>query len=163
LNLLFNNAGVMNKSIESIVDFTKEDMMHHFEVNTVSPVLLTQAFLPLLKQAAAASPGGPVTKSAVVFVSSLLGCFFPNIPKYFVYRYSKAALNMATHCLAMELKPEGVLVMAVHPGHVKTDMGGPNGAIEKEASASGLINVITGLEEKHRGKLYQWDGKELGW
>jgi len=70
---------------------------------------------------------------------------------------------MATHCLGMELKPEGILVMALHPGHVKTDMGGANAVVDKDSSAGGLIKVITELEEKHRGKLYQFDGTEMDW
>jgi len=165
LNLLINNAGTFTKSIQTIGDQTKDELMKHFEINTVSPILVTKAFLPLLKKAAEAPTDESVgvKKSAVAFVSSILGCFSPNIPKNNPYRYSKAALNMVIHGLANELQPEGILVTGLHPGWVKTDMGGPDGNFEKDFSVRGLLKVLLEMSESNRGKLYQYDGKELAW
>jgi len=165
LNLLINNAGMFNKNIQSIRDQTKDELMKHFEVNTVSPILVTKAFLPLLKKAADAKANDSVgvKKAAVAFVSSKLGCFSYNIPKNNIYRYTKAAINMVIHGLAMELQPEGILVTGLHPGWVKTDMGGPDGALEKDFSVRGLLKVLLDMEERNRGKLFQYDGEEMNW
>jgi len=165
LNLLINNAGMYNKDIEIIKDMTKDELMSHFEVNTVSPILVTKAFLPLLRKAAAAetAESNDVKKSAIAFVSSILGCFSPNIPKNNIYRYTKAAINMVIHGLAIELQPEGILVTGLHPGWVKTDMGGPDGLLEKDFSVRGLMKVLLEMDESKRGKLFQYDGKELSW
>jgi len=164
LNLLINNAGMYNKGIESIKDMTKDELMRHFEVNTVSPILVTKTFLPLLRKAAAQTDeSAGAKKAAVAFVSSILGCFSPNIPKNNIYRYTKAALNMVIHGLDIELQPEGISVIGLHPGWVKTDMGGSDGPLEKDFSVRGLKKVLLELGEHNRGKLYQYDGKELNW
>lgn len=70
---------------------------------------------------------------------------------------------MATHSLAKEFEPEGVFLMALHPGHVKTDMGGENAPIEKHSSISGCLKVIFEIDESKRGKLYQFDGIAMDW
>jgi len=158
LNILINNAGIMDKSLSSLAVQTKENIMKHLDINCVTPVLLTKAFLPLLEQG---SKGGD--SSAVIMISALLGStqyanFFPGA---YPYKYSKSALNMATYCMADELKSKGVMVMAIHPGHVRTDLGGPHGELSTEESVQGCTHVILSLEEKHRGKMFNWKNEEL--
>lgn len=70
---------------------------------------------------------------------------------------------MATKSLSLDLKPDGIVVTCVHPGWVKTDMGGNNAPMNIESSCSSLVKFVTNLEEKHSGKFFQWDGKELPW
>jgi NAD(P)-dependent dehydrogenase (short-subunit alcohol dehydrogenase family) len=159
LNLLINNAGIFDQSLNSLESQTKENIMMHYEINVAAPVLLTKAFLPLLKDSASA--GGGQLSSAVVNISAILGCtqyegFFKG---GYPYKYSKAALNMATHMLANELEPSGILVMAIHPGWVQTDMGGPHGQLTPQQSISGCLKVITGLNDSHRGKMFNWEGE----
>jgi len=158
LNLLINNAGIFDQSLSSLQSCTKENLLEHMDINFFSPVLLTKAFEPLLK-AAATSAGGQVS-AAVVNITALLGCVHSEAlhPGGYPYKYSKAALNMATHCIAGELKPSGVVVTAIHPGWVQTDMGGPHGHLTPEQSVSGCMKLITGLNESHGGKLFDWKG-----
>ena len=73
----------------------------------------------------------------------------------------QAALNMATACLADDLQPSGILMMAFHPGWVQTDMGSSQAPLTPDQSISGCLKVIGSLEEKHRGKLYDWKGDEI--
>lgn len=159
LNLLINNAGIFDWSLSDLASHTKENMMKHLDVNLVAPVLLTKAFAPLLKEAAQGQTDQ--ISAAVVNISAVLGCVHSTslFPGGYPYKYSKAALNMATHSLAEMLKPDGVLVMAIHPGWVRTDMGGPNGHLSVEESIEGCMKVISGLNESHRGKLFDWTGK----
>ncbi|KAF5889394.1 C-factor-like isoform X2, partial [Clarias magur] len=132
LNCLINNAAIaLHTDLNSE---TRDSMMNTFQTNTVSPLLITKAFLPLLQTAAAAVCAGgvmSVNRAAVINVSSIGGslelhckegefAFF----KHYSYRVSKAGLNMVTRCLAIDLHTDGILCAVVHPGWVQTDMGG---------------------------------------
>jgi len=160
LDVLINNAGKFDWSLSDLQSHTKENMMIHLDINLVAPVLLTKAFAPLLKESGQQGAASQIS-AAVINISAILGCIHSTslFPGGYPYKYTKAALNMATHCLAEDLKPDGVLVMALHPGWVRTDMGGPNGHLSVEESVGGCMGVICGLEEGHRGKLFDWTGK----
>ncbi|XP_072242664.1 C-signal-like isoform X3 [Leuresthes tenuis] len=130
LNCLINNAAIgFSTSINSV---TPEVMMRTFQVNSVAPLFVTKAFLPLLQTAAAKSIGMGIHRAAVINVSSVLGSIELNCGdfKSYAYRTSKAALNMVTRCLAADLRSDGILCMSLHPGWVKTDMGGPHVSIQ---------------------------------
>ena len=70
---------------------------------------------------------------------------------------------MATRSLSVELKEDGILVTALHPGWVQTDMGGPNAAITVETSVTNIVKTLYSLTEKHNSGFVQYDGKELPW
>ncbi|XP_012687838.2 C-factor [Clupea harengus] len=169
LNLLINNAAVNIPG--SLAETGEKQMMEVFQTNTVGPMLLTKEFLPYLRNAAS-QPGAQsemsCRRSAVVNVSTLIASIekcpetFHGAPMY-PYRVSKAALNMLTRCLAEDLKKDGILVMALHPGWVKTDMGGPEAPLSTEESVKGTLNVISSLSEKHVGTLLDWEGKGIPW
>ena len=79
------------------------------------------------------------------------------------YRSSKAAVNAAMKSLAVDLRPRGVTVNVLHPGWVKTDMGGPTASLEPKDSVSRMIKSIENLELSDSGKFLNYDGKELAW
>ncbi len=79
------------------------------------------------------------------------------------YRVSKAAVNKLMRGLATELKPQGVPVLIVHPGWVKTDMGGEGAATHSRGSAAGMLKLIDKLDIASTGKFLAWNGKELAW
>uniref|UniRef100_A0A3B3RH53 Zgc:110339 n=1 Tax=Paramormyrops kingsleyae TaxID=1676925 RepID=A0A3B3RH53_9TELE len=128
LNCLINNAAIGGSiNLETV---TAEDLLKTYESNTVAPLMVTKAFLPLLRAAATRGSGVGIHRAAVINMSSSLGSIQLNQGalahiKYYGYRASKAALNMVTRCLAVDLESEGILCVAVHPGWVRTDMGGP--------------------------------------
>ncbi|MDZ4212098.1 MAG: SDR family NAD(P)-dependent oxidoreductase, partial [Methylotenera sp.] len=78
-------------------------------------------------------------------------------------RTSKTALNMVMKSLSVDLTKYGVSVATLHPGWVKTDMGGPYGLIDSETSVQGLRKVIALLSLNNSGKFYAYDGKEIPW
>jgi len=164
LNLLINNAGIFDWATNSLEKTTRESLMAHYELNLVAPVLLMKAFYPLLKEAAAQGKGD-IKASVVLNITAGLGSivYADRVPGPYPYKYSKAALNMATYSLAKDMQPSGVFVTSLHPGHVRTDMGGPTGQLSPEESVSGCLNVITHLEEKHRGKMYSWNNEEMSY
>lgn len=160
LDLLINNAGVIKH--DNLQSQTSEDMLHIYNVNVVGPMLVTQAFYPLLKRAEGAG------KSAVVHISALLGSnenvdhtfsFLPVIS----YRCSKAALNMLSRCQAEGYKQDGIISVAMCPGWVQTDMGGDQAPLTKEDSVSSMMKIISTLNEKHSGTFVDREGKTLPW
>ncbi|XP_074838943.1 C-signal-like [Carettochelys insculpta] len=127
LNLLINNAGMAKLS--TLESETPEDMALVYATNVTGPLLVSQAFLPLLKQAAQGSPqtGLSCSKAAIVNMSSEAGSirnlYLWHLGKVISYHCSKAALNMLTKCQALGYGGDGILSVAVHPGWVQTDMG----------------------------------------
>ena len=81
----------------------------------------------------------------------------------YIYRSSKAALNAATKSLSIDLAPEQIKVVALHPGWVLTEMGGPNALIDTTTSVSGMRKVIDGLKVKQSGDFIAYDGTLLPW
>ncbi|XP_026057963.1 uncharacterized protein LOC113043060 [Carassius auratus] len=166
LNCLINNAAI---NIPCELDtVTRDAMMKTYESNTVAPLFVTKAFLPLLRRAAAQGSDMGIQRAAVINVSSLLGSVQLNWGevgsfKFYAYRASKSALNMVTRCLAVDLEAEKILCVALHPGWVRTDMGGSMAPLSKEESISSVLSVISGLTEKHHGGFVDYTGESLPW
>lgn len=70
---------------------------------------------------------------------------------------------MATKSLSIDLKKDGILVTSVHPGWVKTDLGGAGAPMDVPTSVSGMLKLINNLSEEHHGGFYQWNGEMLKW
>src|SRR5690606_26675328 len=81
----------------------------------------------------------------------------------YLYRSSKTAVNMVVKSLAIDLQPAGIISVVIHPGWVKTDMGGPNALISTEQSVSGMRAIINNLSKKDSGKFFNYDGQEIPW
>ncbi|KAM8985229.1 C-signal-like [Ara ararauna] len=168
LNLLINNAGIYNleASLETV---DAEEMIRMYKTNVVGPLLMAQAFLPLLKKAAQESTekGLRCSRAAIINISTILGSI-EKTPQFFFkpvisYRCSKAALNMLTRCQALTYREAGILCVALHPGWVKTDMGGQEADLTVDTSVQGLLSVLPVLSEKHHGTLLNWEGKAIPW
>ncbi|XP_069460561.1 C-signal-like [Ambystoma mexicanum] len=168
LNVLINNAGIMHPSTLETAD--AKDMLDVYATNVVGPLLVAKAFLPLLKKSAKENAGASMGcgKAALVNVSTLLGSVEKNHLSFgFVpvlsYRCSKAALNMLTNCQSYGYKADGIMCTALHPGWVKTDLGGSEADLTVEQSVEGIVNVLNGLNESHNGILIDWNGKTIPW
>lgn len=166
LNCLINNAGVANKGESQIHTITAKGLRDLYEVNAVAPAMMVKAFLPLLKQASSACDGDvmSVSRAAVLNVSSELSSIEKNIKAgVYGYRMSKIALNMLTMNLSIELKQHRILAVSLHPGWVKTDMGGKRARVKVFDSVEKLINVTSNFTETSNGLLYSWEGEILPW
>jgi len=159
LDILINNAGIISGNLESsppLGELHNEDMTRVFLINSISPVYMTEKFLPLLKRS---------TNPKIINISSTSG----SITKRsrgggYSYNASKAALNMFTKNLANDLRVYGIIVVALYPGWVKT--GFPyteNAPLMPEESVKGMIKVIDSLEMKDTGKFIDWQGNEQPW
>ncbi|XP_056357000.1 C-factor-like [Oenanthe melanoleuca] len=169
LNLLINNAGILKTN--TLDAETLEDMSEVYTTNTIGPLLMGQAFLPLLKKAAQGSPGSGLScsKAAIINISSTGGSIGAlltwNRIQATSYRCSKAALNMLSKCQSLAYKEHGILCVALHPGWVQTDLGSAVGKppVTVDDSVQGMLKVLSSLSEKDTGTFLDWEGKVIPW
>lgn len=156
LDVLINNAGMLTEdnAIESV---SLNNLRNNFAINAAIPVILVQKFLPLLKNSA----DGKVINISSSFASISLKN--EAMPARYGYSMSKAALNMFTRSLAAELKDDGVSVVSIHPGWVRTDLGGPQARFSPEESARSVLQTIRHLSADQSGQFLTWDGREISW
>jgi NAD(P)-dependent dehydrogenase (short-subunit alcohol dehydrogenase family) len=162
LDILINNAGVLlDDPAKSVSEQSLAVWERTFQTNLFGVIAVTQAFLPLLRQAAAAR---------IVNLSSILGSLAlhvdPKSPIYNsqnpAYNGSKTALNAWTVSLAYELRDTPIKVNAAHPGHVQTDMGGKSAPMQIVDGAKTSVALATLPEDgpsgsfSHLGKVLPW-------
>ncbi|CAL8072820.1 unnamed protein product [Orchesella dallaii] len=165
LNLLVNNAGISSK-VAKLSAVRQQELLDNLEINAVAPILMTKAMLPLLEKASASNPNAQpgIGRAAVVNVSSILGSIGLNdLGGMYAYRCSKAAINAATKSMHLDFRKAKIIAIALHPGWVRTDMGGTKAPLSTEQSAAGIISLLESLSTQHSGKFLQYDGKELQW
>ncbi|XP_069134901.1 C-signal-like isoform X2 [Argopecten irradians] len=164
LNSVVCNAGVNLRT--GFVETTPELMTSVYTTNVIAPLTLAQTFMPLLKLAAQKSPEESMSwrKAAVVNISSILGSIEKNENGgLYPYRASKAALNMVTKTQSIDLRTDGILTVAVHPGWVQTDMGGQSAPVTPTESLKGMLSLFSKLTEDSSGKFFDFNGEILPW
>jgi NAD(P)-dependent dehydrogenase (short-subunit alcohol dehydrogenase family) len=154
IDVVWNNAGVYLDKGQMLMDLKAEDWVESFRVNTIAPILLCRA---LLENVAASS------QRKLAFTTSKMGSVALNSGGAYAYRSSKSALNMAVSSLAQELAPRGIRTVVMHPGWVRTEMGGSGADIDTTQSAGGMKSVVDGLPDEETGRFMNYDGKELPW
>lgn len=82
---------------------------------------------------------------------------------YVIFILFQTALNAATKSLSIDLKTNEILAVSIHPGWVKTAMGGANAPLQVEQSTAGICNFLNNINESHNGKFYDFEGKGLQW
>jgi NAD(P)-dependent dehydrogenase (short-subunit alcohol dehydrogenase family) len=166
LNVLINNAAQYSKGPGGYaLPISRDILMNELEVNSVAPLMLTQAFLPLLQKSADKVGGESLgcSRAAIINITSRMGSIDDNTSGgSYCYRTSKCALNMITKSLSVDLKPKGILAAVLHPGWVQTEMGG-KGLITTTTSVNGLMNVMAGLDESTTGLMISFKGEKIPW
>lgn len=152
LDVLINNAGIdpPNQTLSSI---SAETMLNVYAVNTVAPLMISQAFLPMLTN-------GTKLVHISTSMASLSGRTYGG---NYAYCSSKAALNMMMRGLASDLRGQNIITIALDPGWARTDMGGQSAAISAEESAEGIVSVISSLTITDNGRYLRYDGTESAW
>lgn len=154
IDILINNAGTLGGDTQSVTNMDYAAWTQAFAVNTIAPFRLSVGLLANLQQ----SP-----RPRIISVSSQMGSLAGHSTGHYAYRSSKAALNKVMKTLAKDLEPSGVLVCPIHPGWVKTDMGGSNAQITVAQSAAGIYRLIDTLTAAKSGHFLAWDSEELPW
>jgi NAD(P)-dependent dehydrogenase (short-subunit alcohol dehydrogenase family) len=151
LDILINNAGLLTD--ESLQDLDFDRIRRQFEINSLGPLRVTAALRGSLGRG-----------SKVAIVTSRMGSIEDNTSGgRYGYRMSKAAVNMAGRSLAHDLAPDGVAVVILHPGYVRTDMTGNQGLVDAPESAAGLIARIDELTLESTGLFLHANGERLPW
>lgn len=155
IDVLINNAGIYGPRVvpRDSVDYAA--WAEVLRANAMAPLKVSVVFEP------------HVAKSKLrrmVAISSNMGSIGDNTSgEAYIYRSSKAALNAVMKSLALDLKGKGISVLALHPGWVKTDMGGPSAKIEASESIAGMRRVIDQMSVENTGRFMSYDGTELTW
>jgi len=156
IDILLSNAGIYGDSADTgfgALDYRQ--WSRTLLINAQAPVKLAEAFLPHLLRG---------KQRLIVPVTSLMGSMGDNRGGgSLMYRSSKAALNAAMKTLSIDLKPQGVGVLILHPGWVKTDMGGDQAPTSAAESIGGMIRVIRDFRLEDSGRFFNFKGEELPW
>ncbi len=183
IDLLVNNAGVLHSG-ERFGQLRQETLEDSLRVNAIGPLLLAQAIAPLLRDGAVAEGARSAVNQAsigerldrtpralgdtpcpvIANLSSQLGSI-SGVNRFGApsYAISKAAQNMATAQLAQALAARGIVVLALHPGWVQTDMGGGKAPDAPADVVAGMLLLIDAATPAQSGGFFDWRGETLPW
>ena len=154
IDVLVNNAGIIGPQAQATLDMDFDGWAHTLAINTLGPLRVTQALLPNLRHG---------EKPRILIVSSQMGSMASHASDRLAYRSSKAAVNKVAQALATDLKPMGIAVAAIHPGWVRTRMGGQGAPLDPAESAAGISVLIDRLDLSRTGQFLNVDGAPLAW
>ncbi|MQX35899.1 SDR family oxidoreductase [Roseospira navarrensis] len=157
IDVLINNAGIypLKGPQGAFGDIPVEPWMEALRTNVIAPWKVAETFIGNLEKA---------QRPVLATISSKMGSIADaSSPGSVVYRSSKTGVNMVIKGLSLELEARGVICLALHPGWVKTDMGGPNALITTQQSATGLREVIAGASMADTGTFRSYDGAPIPW
>jgi len=154
VDVVINNAGVGVRS-KALCDLDFDELAEVFEINSFGALRVTRALLPNLKAG---------ERKLIVNISSKMGSIGDNTSgAAYGYRGSKAALNMLTRSVAIDLRPEGFTCVVLHPGWVATDMGGSEAPLPTPESVRGMIEVMDRLTLEDSGRFLDYTGEIVPW
>lgn len=153
IDILINNAGIRGGEKQDIGDVDTEGWIRAFKVMVIGPLRVLQAFLGNLQKA---------DNPKVVTITSQMGATTWPTGGSYAYASTKAAVNRVMIAATHDLKGQ-VIVTLIHPGWVKTDMGGQNADLTAEESVTGIRKVIALMTSADTGKFYKWNGEIHPW
>jgi len=153
LDILVNNAGVYIDKIHSLLEMDANLFQTTLEINAYGPLFLTQALVPLMRQN---------NYGRIVNVSSSIGQLSNLSTRWPAYRLSKILLNLQTRMFAMELQGTNILINAMCPGWVRTDMGGPTAPRTVQQGADTIVWLATLPEDGPQGGYFR-DRRPIEW
>ena len=155
IDLLLNNAGVGSPPGQKIGSFDYAAWLRVLDANVLGPARMVESFVESVAKS---------RDKRIVTVTSLMGSIADNSSGgSYAYRTSKAAVNAAMKSFAIDLAPRGITCAVVHPGWVRTDMGGAGGKLSAAESVGALRSLIDSLKREDSGKFFNYDGKPLPW
>ncbi len=155
IDILFANAGVMGPADQTFGSAAGDGMVDTFRINTAAPLALAEAFADQVARS---------QLKVIALQSSRMGSIADNDSGgRYAYRASKAALNAVGRSLAVDLKAKGVVVLILHPGWVRTDMGGPNGLLTVQECVDGQLDLIARANPAMSGRFFHVSGEDLPW
>lgn len=153
IDVVINNAGATGGEHQSFDDMDFDEWEATHRVNTIAPFRVARAFKANLK----------ATGGKLMTITSQLGASSWPFGGMYSYSSSKAAVNKVGQILAKDWADDKITVAVIHPGWVRTDMGGPQADISPEESATGVRNVIASMGQDDSGKFFKWNGEIHVW
>ncbi|MBY6213170.1 SDR family oxidoreductase [Microbulbifer agarilyticus] len=155
VDILVSNAGYYGPKGVTFGHVDVDEWRRVLEINTIAPYKLAEALYPNLEAG---------QNKVVGILSSKVGSIADNQSGGgYMYRSSKTALNQVVKSLAIDLKEQGIKVVALHPGWVKTEMGGPNALISTEESVTGIKSLLLNASAESSGQFFNYDGCVIPW
>jgi len=163
IDVLLNNAGIRGPQDETATfgQLDIETWLKVMHVNAMAPLKVTEAFLDHVRNS---------ERRTIVFISSRAGSISERgrLSHHehggpYIYRASKAALNAGARSLAYDLLPQGIGVLVLHPGWVRTEMGGPEATIDVQTSVAGMRSVIDQFTLAQSGTFQSYEGQIIPW
>ncbi len=156
IDILLSNAGIYGSRAMGVFgQVDAETWRQVFEINTIAPLMLAQAFV---EQVAASE------QKLIAIISSKVGSIEDNSSGgSYIYRSSKTAVNQVMKSLSIDLVGRGISTLSMHPGWVKTDMGGSEADIFPAESVAGLKQILTGASLAENGMFFNYDGSVIPW
>jgi NAD(P)-dependent dehydrogenase (short-subunit alcohol dehydrogenase family) len=159
IDVVFNVAGVYGGPRQSLRQMAEDlelgDVTRTFDVNATGPLRVAVALLPHVRRG---------TAKKLVHVTSGMGSITDNTSGgYYAYRMSKAALNMMSRSLAVDLRPEGITSIVINPGWVQTAMGGASAPTPVDESVRGILRAVDGATIADSGEFLNWKGNRYPW
>ena len=153
IDILINNAGVIGQR-DGFGRLDYDIWAETMDTNVFGPMRVAEAFRDNVMNS---------EKKQMIFITSRMGSITEAVPNAYVYRSSKAALNMAVKCLSAELEQQGLIAVLFHPGHVQTDMGGQAAPVTAQKSIEGMQNQLVALTHDDNGRFLSYDGHQIPW
>ncbi len=154
IDILIHNAGIFrDEQLDEDLDINA--WMNEMRINAVVPIILARKLKNNIQMG---------SDKKIIFISSQMGSIDDNYSgRFYFYRSSKSALNSAAKSLSIDWKEDGISILILHPGWVKTDMGGDNAKLEIPDSISQMIRVIQDLNLANSGSFVNYAGEKLEW
>jgi NAD(P)-dependent dehydrogenase (short-subunit alcohol dehydrogenase family) len=154
IDVVINNAGIMGE-MASLEAMDLASALHTIDVNAFGPVRVSRAVLPMVRRG---------SRKFLIHITSGMGSIGDNTSGgAYGYRMSKAALNMASKSMSVDLASEGILSVVVNPGWVQTDMGGSGAPLPVEGSAKNILTLIDRLRIEDSGSFFNHTGARFEW
>ena len=153
IDVLINNAGIIGQR-DGFGTLDYNAWANAMDTNVFGPMRVAEALVPNVLNS---------NRKQMIFITSKMGSITETSPNAYVYRSSKAALNMAVKCMSLELADKGLTAVLFHPGHVQTDMGGASAPVTPQLSIAGMKKQILGFNQKNNGEFLSYDGSSIPW
>ncbi|BBB30476.1 SDR family oxidoreductase [Neptunomonas japonica] len=158
IDIVWNNAGVYLDKNQPLEQIDNNDWLRSFEINCIAPIRIAQALAENVSMS---------ERKVIAFTTSKMASLTVNGARAYAYRSSKTALNMAVRCFAKDQEAQGISCLLLHPGHVKTDMGGPEGEIDIATSIAGMRSVVDQISPAYKANMdegyFDYDGSRIPW
>jgi NAD(P)-dependent dehydrogenase (short-subunit alcohol dehydrogenase family) len=154
IDILINNAGILQGRESNLETLNFDELAESFAVNASGPLRVSQALLPNLRKG---------KEKKIVNITSTLGSIQNNNGGMYPYRASKAALNQLTKTMSLDLEKEGFICIVMHPGWVRTEMGGIWATYTPEQSVRSMIHTIDRLVRSSNGRFFDLNGNQIPW